>query len=708
MMDGNLPAVKQSVTRYRFSATDRVQIDGADHVARSSDRLGYVLAKVDDADLSVSYTHAQIRHLHQAGRLKVFQGWYDSRKALLRNHAGTVLLTDLPEAEQKLIHWRVEFCDRFLRLEVNDRSVRRSDESMRKTIKQVLVEIIAFDTAQQGKRARCGKKVEHRDPPSPRTLRKWLHRYELGGFEPISLRPGTYRCGNRVPRMDGDSYQLVIEYAWKFASSNKPSKKMVFEEYKEAAADANAVRAAEGRPPLQVIKLRAFEKQISRLPPFAVCAGREGYETALRKFALVHRGLDVTRALERVEMDEFKVSLQTIMVEAGIWERLSPEQKALVARTRAWLSLVIDCATKYVLAIRLLAAEPSAASALAATEMAIFDKSELAAAASCLTQWEGHGLFETLSTDGGSAFIATETRSALVDLQIAYENPPAGLPYLRGTVERMFLTIRTRLLAMFPGQTFEHVVARGRYDAEGNACLDLEELNRVLIRWVVDIYHDSPHEGLAGETPRQAWLRLNQLYGVTAPPDHLRTHVFGIKASRQIGNRGIVFLGLNYQSRELQDLRVRAGNKKVDIRVNRFDLGAISVRVGRDWITVPCAFEEVAGVSVQEWVATAEDLRRRNANTAAMAEETVRQTLAHTRSLADMAIKRAEIGQPVISPEQIEKAEHDLFRAFSFAGQTDVDDEDLLGGDDAMPPAASLPPPAPSVPDEFGDPDDWL
>ena len=281
------------------------------------------------------------------------------------------------------------------------------------------------------------------------------------------------------------------------------------------------------------------------------------------------------------------------------------------------------------------------------------------------------------------------------------------MPNLRGTIERFFLTIRTRLLTMFPGQTFEHVVARGSYDAEGNACLDIEELNRALIRFVVDIYHDTPHEGLAGETPRQAWRRLNSLYGVKAPPNRLRTHVFGLRRTGEIGNRGIRFMGLDYQSIELQNLRVRLGRKNVEFRVDRHNLGAISIQVGAERALVPCVFSEMSGVSLYEWIAAAEEMRRRRADCSVMSRNTVQQALSDIRSLADMATKRAEIGQPVMSQETLDQAERDLFRAFSFADRADSDDEDLLGGNAEVSPRQIPAAPRP-LPDEFGDPADWI
>src|SRR3546814_4107563 len=119
---------------------------------------------------------------------------------------------------------------------------------------------------------------------------------------------------------------------------------------------------------------------------------------------------------------------------------------------------------------------------------------------------------------------------------------------MRGRIERVFGTIHTQLLSWFDGRTFENVVARGDYPAEARASLLVEELNRVLIRYVVDYYHNHPHEGLGGEPPRNCWNRLVGRYGVKPPPpSHWKRHIFGIRAERIIGNLGLLYLGLRFQ-----------------------------------------------------------------------------------------------------------------------------------------------------------------
>lgn len=698
--------------RYRFGSTDRIQIDGSDYAPVSSDQFGHVFTHIgEDSGLAISMDHAEIEERIKRGTLVVHRDWYDPRRANLRLRNAAPLLCDLPEKEQRVILWRIEFCQRFLRAEASEPSVTRADEAMRPTIVRIQDELLRLEAARQGKPRRCGRKTEHFDPPSPRALRRWLNAYVGSGFSPMSLRPGHHRSGNRRPRFDGDSQALALKHAWSFASLNRPSKALVYSNYEDALGEENRAREQRGEPPLDRVGRRSFERIIGRLSPFAVFAGRYGKAAALQRFAIVNRGLDVTRPLERVEMDEYCVSLQTILIEVGLWANLSAKLKAQVERTRTWLTVAIDTATHCILAMRLLAAPPSSESALSALEMAVYDKGHLSDAVGAGCRWEMRGLMETLVTDGGAAFISLATQSALRDLGIAHEVPPGGTPFLRGTIERFFLTVQSRLLPLFPGQAFENAISKGAYDSEGNACLNVEELNRVLLRYAVDIYHNTPHEGLGGETPRNAWRRLKNLWGgVFPPPEHIRRHVFGVAATRQIGNRGIRFLGLHYQSPNLQKLRFAIGQKSVAIRINRHDLQAISVQQDGGWMSVPCVFQEIAGTSVREWIAAAEDLRRRNADTAALDKTLVEEAMADMRQTAAMATKRAELGEPVLTLAYLDRAEHELFRSFAFANAPAPYDEDLLGAGEAVRSdnVSDETEQCETQDNEFGGPDDWL
>lgn len=258
--------------------------------------------------------------------------------------------------------------------------------------------------------------------------------------------------------------------------------------------------------------------------------------------------------------------------------------------------------------------------------------------------------------------------------------------------------MHTDLFSRFSGRTFENVVRKGDYNPEVNASLLVDELWRLMVRWVVDVYHNTPHAGLGGETPRQAWLRLTKLYPPQLPPDQDRArHLFGLDVDRQIGNHGVRVLGLNYQSVELQKLRRLKPAGKVRLRIDRADIGHISVEkdVG-EWLTVECVQHGFDGVSARQWMLAAEHLRRRNANLAKVSETAVFEALAEIERTARAAEARAGIESSLIDHKSIEAFERAFTKAFDFdRGDVELplfDDLPLAAGESTSNDATPLEP----------------
>lgn len=708
---------------YRLSKYDRVTLSGVLYRPDRRDTNGYVFRREDDFNTSEAFTHEEIDDLLQSTRLTIDRNYYRSTAATVRNLYGNTQLCDLPMDEQREILWRQEYCDRFLRMESRKCGVTRSDVSMKRAIQKIAQEVTAIEISRQKKGGRGGTAVIVLLPPQPTQFREWLKRYEAAGYNPVSLRNFYRNSGNRKSRLDGHSSALAMAFARHYQSSSRPTKVMVFREYERALENENDARSENGQPPLKGISRRSFEKLIDRLDPFFTLAAREGMDAAKAKFGIVNDGLDVTRPLERVELDEWRIDLQTLLVKCGVWELFTPEEQESLTSSRAWLTAAIDAASRCILALRLLLEAPSSASAISAIEMIVSDKQPLASAADTQVPWEMQGSFETLVMDSGAGFIANETKAVISDLGAEALYPPSGLKEMRARIERVFGTFAQNFVRHFPGQTFENVVAKGDYDAQGNACINTSELNRTLLRYVIDVYHNSPHEGLAGETPRNAWLRLTAKYGVLPPPDKAKLrHIFGIHCERRIENRGIRILGLHYQSRELQELRRTVGQKPVAVRVNRHDLGEISVRTENGWMAVKFQRRgmDMAGISIWEWMTAAQSLRRQNAEFAKVNVDVVRKALDSIRGTVDMAIERAELASPIITPEAMARLDHQLFKAFNFVEAASTACTDILGEDNT--PAAAVEAtacPAQPAPittpaaqfwanDEFGDLKDWL
>ena len=679
----------ESSTRFRLQPADRITFDGTEFRHQRTDIHGHVLVQVDQPDIAQHFSHQDFYRLLVEDRIIVAPGWYRATAVAVRAaHSGRTL-TDLPTATLKLVLWKQAYCDVYLAMQEEDRQLRRaarriskSTPSLRGTIPVMAERIALLEASRSSPGRRCGAEVGVRVPPKPSTLRGWLKRYERAGFDPMALVDGRGRGGNRTPRTDPVAWSVATPFIEAYVDQRRPTKIMLFRQYQAELKRVNLERAESQLNPIPGISRRTFEIRIDELDPFRCYAGRHGVEAAKRKFGAILGGVDVMRPLERVELDEWKVSLFTLLESAGALEVLSIEMREKIARARVWLSAAIDVRTKCILALRLSPSAPSSVSAIATIEMILTDKTELGKALGAETHWEQGGRFETLAMDAGAAFVDARTHAAVRAIGSEPFHPPAGLPGLRGSIERVFRTFQGHWVKYFTGQSFEHVLAKGDYDGEGNASMDLFLLNQTLVRYVVDAYHNTPHAGLGGETPADCWRRLTAKYPVLPPPDKkTRRHIFGRAFERRIQNTGIRIFGIDYQSQELQQCRRTIGQGTILVRADLFDLGEVSVRIDGKLRSVKPAVPglDLRGVSVWEWQAASRELCKMFRQQAEVSADVVNRALSSIRATSQASIERAGLLSPMLSQDECEKFDRDLVLPFRIAQGFGTEPVDAVG-----------------------------
>jgi putative transposase len=102
------------------------------------------------------------------------------------------------------------------------------------------------------------------------------------------------------------------------------------------------------------------------------------------------------------------------------------------------------------------------------------------------------GLPRKLYADNGGPFVNHRLRIVCANLSIRLIHSKIGRPWSRGKVERMFRTLQ---------QDFEMGLR-----LPGQGVGSLEELNGKLARWLQEVYHPRPHDGI-GESPQERFAR---------------------------------------------------------------------------------------------------------------------------------------------------------------------------------------------------------
>ena len=273
------------------------------------------------------------------------------------------------------------------------------------------------------------------------------------------------------------------------------------------------------------------------------------------------------------------------------------------------MTLALCAATRCIVGLTL-TPTANASAALKTLAMILSDKGVWADLVGAQSPWNMYGTPETILMDCGSAFRSEVFRHACADLPITLERAPAGVPEFRDPEERIFRTISRGLSARQTGHTFGDIFAKGDRNPSKDVSLTIEDIAFAIVRWVVDVYHNTPHERLGGERPAACWRRLSSEYGVMAPPamDRFRM-IFGTWLERSLGKTGVIVLGVRYQTHALAQHMLRRDPHKVDIRWHPEDVGSIAVRIGEEWHVVPLVVEGLDGDPAASWLTALRDVR---------------------------------------------------------------------------------------------------
>lgn len=680
----NLPVPTSHIPHFHLPRTALVLIDGAEYAVCSSDEHGHVMTRREAPQILETFTHDRLYEIQRAGQLELRANFYEPYAARERMaHEGRTLI-EMPDKTLRRMTERKLICDAFLE-EERQGKVTRSKASTRKFINEHTLRIIeaARSSGRHG-----SEDIVIKRPMSPTTLLRHLNAYEAANRNPHVLCDHYATSGNRSARFHTEEMKIMQTVAESYMSRLKPSKRKCYQDLEIRIKDLNTERIEQGKRPLVLPSRSAFERHLERQDKFLMYAGRTSLEAAKKKFYPVQSGLEAERALQAVQMDGCNIPVQAFLESLRIWDQLSGKTQQVLVKRRMMMTVALDVATRCVLGV-VVSETASAATSIETLRMIMSDKQGVAKSQECETPFDYCGRPEVVYVDNGPENANHEFYRTMILIGSELVFPPAGMPELRAFIERFFGTIHTDLFSRMSGRTFANIKEKGDYDSENEASLLLSELARLVLRWIVDVYHNTPHGGLYNETPRQAWLRLTETYPIIPPPSpNEMRHIFGTLLTRKVGNHGVRIMGLNYQSRKLQELRRRKGDKGHTIRLDREDIGRISVETEPGtWLTVPCVRDGFNGVSADHWMGTLKALRRRHANIAKLSEDIVFRAIREIEATIRNAEQRAGVANPVLSAEQIDKFDREVAKTF-----------DMLRPEDALPLIDDVTLPTPAQP----------
>lgn len=445
------------------------------------------------------------------------------------------------------------------------------------------VKAIAATTANEFSQEIKEKAVEISDsePPSTGTVKRWAKMFKTSRKNMCSLIPNYAGRGNKTPRYSDEVIEIAIKKLSEiYLTANKGSITATLSAIRHAIELENMSRPVHKKLPKPE---RTFVRNIiAAMDAYEIMSARFGKNVADKHFREANTsGKTVKEPLERAEIDH--TILDLIIVSETTYLPLG----------RPTLTLMLDRCTGVVLGYHISYDPPSYKSIMKCLQHAIKPKEYIKDKYPEIeNSWPCWGIPELLVVDNGREFHSKDLETAAMSLLIHIRYCPGGQPWWKGAVERFFRTLEQSGIHPAPGTTFSNIQEKGEYNPTKMAVLTEADLHELLHTWICDVYHQTPQRSTL-RAPMSLWRER-----ITSIRQHLPESVEVLDVSlasvehRTLFHYGVSLNNLNYNSPELQKIKRKRGELKVQIRWDRSDLGFVHVleKTANVYLRVPCTW----------------------------------------------------------------------------------------------------------------------
>ncbi|OAI84252.1 integrase [Rhizobium sp. GHKF11] len=673
MESRTLPARQFLHSRIGMDRMDRYhdKTRNAFFIPVSRDDVGYLLRSENDEEYKIFLSHEEIYVALDSNKASIRYGYNSPAQQKIRAIFGDkpwdefkVEDRDLALHREKLIHLYDAECEHLgKRLPMSEEKLGSKLLAWNREINDALLDIAADGRADQR------SQVVIFPCPSVKTFKRDYDDYHNCDDDVMALLPRHHGPGPKLFALKPEAIAFAHKMAMAYLDRRRPTKAHVYRSYLAELQKHNADLPIPKK--IGKVSRKKFEAMIARLDKYHVIASRHGEKYAIQKFKAIRRSFHVVAPGQRIEMDFVTVDLISLLVETGIWNALPETVQVRIPLVRICFCAAIDVATRYILALKA-STNPNAASAVATIRMIMSDKRHLSSYVAAQTPWIGKIRPRVIYTDNGSEFTAQRTAEVLRAARIHGTRPPAGDPGCRPFIESLFHSIGLLIAPYFEGRTFSSVVEKGDYDPQVHAALLVDELIKIFIFAVCDIYHNKPHSGLGGNTPHNAWVEASKEYEILYPPDaEEMLQIFGIKTTRRISDYGITVFGITYCDAEIQRLRTMFDQVDVEIKYDPECPVHIAVKGDKGWFVVRNTVGLDDSVTLAEWMAARKELRASYTTAAEQGMTVMYDAINRLRAIGDAATLRAGLSPSVPTAKDFDRWDAELFGAWMAAPSED-------------------------------------
>jgi putative transposase len=422
--------------------------------------------------------------------------------------------------------------------------------------------------------------------PGISTIQKWWRDLERNNFEVYAVISG-HAHRKRGSSLDDDSERFLQEQIdEQYAIDTRPTAIAAYRRYCRAIREQNKERATQDLTPLRKVAERTFYARLKSRPQKDLMISRFGREAARRHYKMIKGHLPANHPLDAVEIDHTPLNLYVL------------DDISFLPLGRPWATAIKDRHTGVLLGFYI---------SFQATGLdCIFGAIKHSLTSHHLAYdlwpdienpWPSFGRGHYYVSDRGGDFRSPRYRAAIVSMGALYEYCERRTPWLKGSIERFFLTLEQTFFESVPGRTFANLEKRGDYNPIKDAVVRFSTLIYLLHKWAADFHNILPNRRKQAR-PLDLW---NDGIGLAPPPypsstDELNI-ILGQRHSGTLCQEGLRFEWLTYAGETLSDLMDVVGKgTEVDFVVSGEDLGHIYVlhpRTG-EYLWTPCTRPEYA------------------------------------------------------------------------------------------------------------------
>jgi putative transposase len=418
-------------------------------------------------------------------------------------------------------------------------------------------------------------KRRNEKPPKPSTVMAWWRTFEKNDFYPGALISGDMKRKNhhRLPERKLTLIRNILKQEY-------------FTQARKSLAYAHllinrAIGNQDGNDaPISMSTVRRVANEIT---PYHRDIARFGAAYARNKWRYSLSGINATRVLQRVEIDHTQLDVVVICDRSGL------------PFGRPTITVVIDSYSGYVISFFVSFWGAGLGPTLNALKIAISPKDRYCISNAGLNNpWLGYGLFELAVVDNGLEFHSPQFKMAAWNLNADIQYCAVRQPWLKPSVERVLGTLGLYLPT--EGKVYKPEKNYLPPNPRKTAAITFSQLCIGLLKCFVDIlpFQTSNRtlqepftlfkEGFERLPPAVFPSSFNQIDLISA-----------ISKQLTVGNEGVVFEYLRYNSVELQELRRKLGHTfRTTIKFHPENLSYVYVQDchSKNWLYVPCCDPE--------------------------------------------------------------------------------------------------------------------